>query len=472
MSRKLATTIKDSAIPGKYKRVAEAYAAFANNDGTNIFASKGKLAAKAGAASPDTIYRNTPDLIACGLLSVATSHTCRVEACSKGSHHYTGRQGKYTTAYNLHISLLQNAETYLSAKCLKVNAAKCRKVLAAKCGTTQVLKETPAPTSSSLGTNPSDSSALTSGSKKASKHSTPSRLASPKNAKPTPQGLELESEEQKQNQPQEDPHPVSEIEERFWTEDIFTERGELMFNISPKPSAAAIEKGLPLCDRILEHFDTEDEGYKVIAANLVLKYNRAHRGHKFATKDDRKLLIRTPEQYLKALDSDNATLINDYLTHDFDNCELCKQAGVVKYPELIRELINDKREREEHKRAEKIRIAEEARLAKLCGACEKVPFGAMRVLGARIPLTNERSVIKLCDGCYDARYEFQKRGYFQVAADDMLAPRPSYLEAKRAAEQVAVEKAKAAAAPMRMQTFDDVDDFEPAGKGFEPEEAE
>jgi len=101
--------------------------------------------------------------------------------------------------------------------------------------------------------------------------------------------LEFVSEE-KQNQPQD----RTEIEEQFWTEDVFTERGELMFKISHKPSPAAIEKGLPLCDRILEHFDTVEEGYKGLAAEMVLKYNRAHRDHKYATKDDRKLFIRTP----------------------------------------------------------------------------------------------------------------------------------------------------------------------------------
>ena len=59
MSRKLATTIKDSAIPGKYKRIAEAYAAFANNDGTNIRPSQKQLGNKAG-VSEDTVQRNTP----------------------------------------------------------------------------------------------------------------------------------------------------------------------------------------------------------------------------------------------------------------------------------------------------------------------------------------------------------------------------------------------------------------------------
>src|SRR5712691_9442434 len=82
MSRKLATTIKDSAVPGKYKRVLEAYAAFANNDGTNIYPAAKKLGAKAG-CSPDTVYRNTPELIASTILvHPLTSETlaCRVSS--------------------------------------------------------------------------------------------------------------------------------------------------------------------------------------------------------------------------------------------------------------------------------------------------------------------------------------------------------------------------------------------------------
>lgn len=459
MSRKLATTIKDSAIPGKYKRVLEAYAAFANNDGTNIRPSQRQLGIKAS-VSPDTVQRNTPDLLASGILKPATEHTCKQPHCNKGATHYAGTQGKWTLVYNLDISCLQNAVNHLAEICGKVNAAKCRKLKAANCGTTQALKETPALTSSPLGTNPLDSSALTSVSEKDNKFSTPPCLASPKKGKttPTPQGLEFASEA-KANQPQpqdpDNPHPVSEIEEQFWTEEIFTERGELMCSISPKPSVAVIEKGLPLCDRILEHFDTVQEGYKGLAADMVLKYNRAHRSHKYATKEDRKLLIRTPEQYLKALDSDNAALINDYLTHDFDNCELCVQAGVFGYRKLIAEIITEERKKEERKRAAEIQRAEEERKAKLCASCKKVPFGAMTYLGSRIPFTNEHAVLKVCDACYDNKYEFQQKGGL---CPNRIAPRPGYT--KR-------DTAKAAAAPMRMQTFDDIND-----KGFEPEEAE
>lgn len=143
MSRKLATIIKDSKVPGKWKRILEAYAAFANNDGTNIYPAKEKLGKKAG-TSPDTVYRNTPDLLACGILRRAERHTCRVPNCNKGATHFTGKWGHYTSVYNLHIGNLQNAETFLSAKYEEVCAAKCRKVGSANCGATQGITKTPA----------------------------------------------------------------------------------------------------------------------------------------------------------------------------------------------------------------------------------------------------------------------------------------------------------------------------------------
>jgi hypothetical protein len=156
MSRKLATTIKDSAIPGKYKRVLEAYAAFANNDGTNIRPSQTQLGSKAG-TSRWTFSRNTGDLIESGVLRRAQSHTCKVSSCNKGSTHFTGTWGRYTLVYEIDISQLQNAERYLGAKQQKVNVAKCQKVMGAKCYTTQALPLTPA----ALGIT-EDSSALTS----------------------------------------------------------------------------------------------------------------------------------------------------------------------------------------------------------------------------------------------------------------------------------------------------------------------
>jgi hypothetical protein len=207
MSRKLATTIKDSAIPGKYKRVLEAYAAFANNDGTNIRPSQKQLGDKAG-TSRWTFSRNTAELIEAGILRRAQSHTCKVASCNKGTTHFTGTWGRYTLVYEIDISMLQNAEMYLGAKQQKVNGAKCRKVMGAFCYTTQALPQTPAP----LGIT-ENSSALTSGSEVVSE-GTDGSLRSPSTCwtSQTLQTSDLQTDQvlsseakqsQKQKQPQE-----------------------------------------------------------------------------------------------------------------------------------------------------------------------------------------------------------------------------------------------------------------------------
>jgi hypothetical protein len=211
MSRKLATTIKDSAIPGKYKRVLEAYAAFANNDGTNIRPSQRQLGVKAG-VSPDTIQRCTPALIASGILRHATSHTCKVSSCNKGATHFTGTWGRWTLVYNLDISWLQSAVNYLSEKCGEVNAAKCRKPVSRKLRYDSGIKPlTPALDAQALGMNP-NSSALTSGSEVASEGADDSlRSSSRYSTSQAPQTSNLQTDqvisseakqEQKQNQPQ------------------------------------------------------------------------------------------------------------------------------------------------------------------------------------------------------------------------------------------------------------------------------
>jgi hypothetical protein len=153
MSRKLATTIKDSAIPGKYKRVLEAYAAFANNDGTNIYPVQEKLGNKAG-CSVDTIGRQTKELLLSTVLRRADKHTCKVKGCSGGSTHYCGYNGKWTNVYEIELVNLQNAANHLTAICGKARAAKCRKPSTAICGTDSGIKETPAPRSSELGKTP------------------------------------------------------------------------------------------------------------------------------------------------------------------------------------------------------------------------------------------------------------------------------------------------------------------------------
>lgn len=360
MSRTLATQIKDSAIPGKWKRIAEAYAAFANNDGTNIYPTRENLGKKAGCGK-DTVYRQTPDLLACGLLSHAQSHTCRVENCNKGATHFTGVWGHYTVVYNLHIENLQNAETYLLAKYREVGAAKCRKVGAANCDATQALKETPAPATPTLGTP--DSSALTGGSKKESKQVPPSASSSPSPASPEKQnpsgfdGLKPEPKPQ-ERQAGDGPQTFQEMVDNY-----FDEAAHILMEINPQPTDAIVRDQYPACKRILGFFMTEfDEitkevlRYQRIAASAVLRYNWAHRDHKYATKDDKKLKIRSAQQYLKAMEA--GKLLNDYLLHDFDQCEICEVAGVKHYNVVINNIIKERKRKEKQE--------EEARAAKLC----------------------------------------------------------------------------------------------------------
>jgi len=310
MSRKLATTIKDSAIPGKWKRIAEAYAAFANNDGTNIYPTKGKLGAKAG-CSPDTVYRQTPDLLACGLLSVASSHVCRIENCNKGSHHYTGRQGKYTTAYNLHVENLQNAETYLSAKCLKVNAAKCRQVLAANCGTDSGIKETPAPPSLGIAQN---SSALTGGIDQSTNQ--PASGAQDQKSKSNPVGVGEAKKEEKQNQPRIEPREMpfsgSVVEEA----ELLRHMGKCFnaFRNGAKPTDAELGLFMDVMAKCHENCCFPEQ---------AMEYAQKHMPPKLVGG------LRSVKGLWNAVCAENVSstngLIAQYKDHSVETCGLCKK---------------------------------------------------------------------------------------------------------------------------------------------------
>lgn len=225
MSRKLATRIKDSAIPGKYKRVLEAYAAFANNDGTNIYPKQPRLAAKAS-CSVDTIGRQTPDLLACGVLKHAKSHVCKQARCNKGATHWWGQQGKFSLVYEIDVLNLQSAEEYLSAKCGKVKFAECGQVLSAKCGTDSGKQQTPVLGALALGQTPDHSAVPL---EKETKKETPLATLAPvvvvlEDKPSTPSVLSDvggASEEKTKTQPQEEPLQVSwrcaELE-KDWTE--------------------------------------------------------------------------------------------------------------------------------------------------------------------------------------------------------------------------------------------------------------
>jgi hypothetical protein len=148
MSSRLVTRIKDiKGIPGRHKRVLEAWAAFANNDGTNIYPSKEKVAEKA-TISRWTVYKNTQDLIRAGILVQAEAHTCKIRSCNKRGTHFSGQWGKYTVAYNINPLALQNSQTYLLLKQPKECVAKQPKEYVAKGDATLSIEQTPAPLAS------------------------------------------------------------------------------------------------------------------------------------------------------------------------------------------------------------------------------------------------------------------------------------------------------------------------------------
>lgn len=431
MSRKLVTIIQDiKGLPGKYKRVLQAWASFANNDGSNIFASKEAVAQRAG-ISRWTVYQNTEALEAVGVMLRSSNHVCKTKDCNQGGTHFTSQHGHYTQVYRLDVALLQNP-TVLIQKLTDPTVVKTRKGTVGKTqlGTvvkpdaTRALEETPAPLGKSE-TLP----LVPSGSEKESKQASPSlptvatalpgvSSASPENQNPDgPRGV-VANQDQEQPQPQEQPQTVVGLYENL----SYGQAGWLLLKIQPNLTDAAVAKHFPCAERILTFFDMVDENYQAMAAEMVLDWNRAHRSGKYASKDDKKLLIRTAAQYLRALESDNAFLLNDYDSHEFEQCEVCKERGYTHYRQFIKEMQEEERRKEAAKQEAIHRRAEEERLAKLCASCKKTEPGRMTMWSSTY-----RKHLKVCDACYDNRYESQQSGLTRIDSNNSrIDPRPGY----------------------------------------------
>ena len=131
-------------MPGKHKRVLLAFAARANNDGTNIYAAKETIADDAG-VSRWTIYRNLDDLLDVGVIVEATSHVCSSPDCHKGSTHLFSN-GHWTQAYDINVAMLQNATQLVDLLRSKMPKPQCSKMPTshvAKCDATQSLHSAP-----------------------------------------------------------------------------------------------------------------------------------------------------------------------------------------------------------------------------------------------------------------------------------------------------------------------------------------
>ena len=129
MSYKIRDQIaKLKGVPARHKRVLDAWASFADKDGTNIYASKEAVAERAG-ISRWTVYRNTNDLVGIGVL-VDTGDT----------HKYGA--GHYTTVYRINTKMLQNTTLVGEKLCSKMLLEQCStmpKTNVAKCDATLVI---------------------------------------------------------------------------------------------------------------------------------------------------------------------------------------------------------------------------------------------------------------------------------------------------------------------------------------------
>ncbi len=118
MSYKLVDKIKKSTLPGKYKRVLEAWASFGNKDGTGIRPSKEAVARRAG-VNRRTVYRHTDDLVKAGILVVD------VDQKGEERRHYYGN-GHYTTLFHLDAEALsQNVAFVKPEQCDILTHGQC-----------------------------------------------------------------------------------------------------------------------------------------------------------------------------------------------------------------------------------------------------------------------------------------------------------------------------------------------------------
>ena len=122
----------------------------------------------------------------------------------------------------------------------------------------------------------------------------------------------------------------------------------LLLEVHPHVTWSWVQKQMPYFKEIIslakpEGFDPSD----------LLQWNRAHkRGG---------LFIRSGDQYLNALKSSELHLLNDYRTHDFADCPICKRKGFIHPDEKLRIEWEQKqaemaehelREQEEHRERE------------------------------------------------------------------------------------------------------------------------
>lgn len=140
MSFKIVDRIKKAkGVPGKYKRVLEAWASFGNKDGTNIRPSKESVARRAG-INRSTVYRNSDKMMALGVLVPELNPDDLTDPVGIRKHYYPN--GHWTTVYRIDLDklpLLQNAtevDPNHGGKMQQRHCSKTQHTSVAKCNAT------------------------------------------------------------------------------------------------------------------------------------------------------------------------------------------------------------------------------------------------------------------------------------------------------------------------------------------------
>lgn len=151
-------------------------------------------------------------------------------------------------------------------------------------------------------------------------------------------------------------NPLPQTVQEFWDDDLVAwEAKVLLHTLKPNLTDSLVNEQLPMALEILylvpEHQDARD----------LVEWNHKHRGHKYASKQDRALYIRSCKQLLAALKSPDANLVNDYDTHAWDECSICKEHGLMHTKELRAAIAAKKASEAEQERQRLARLAEQER---------------------------------------------------------------------------------------------------------------
>ena len=127
----------------------------------------------------------------------------------------------------------------------------------------------------------------------------------------------------------------------------------LLFRFKPNLTDYLVKEQLPMAIEILSLVPADMEALDLLA------WNHAHRSHRYATKEDKKLFLRSPKQMLAALKHPNATLVNDYDLHPFNQCNICKEHGLV-HTKIFRAEAEAANQEREQKRKDALRVMADA----------------------------------------------------------------------------------------------------------------